>query len=286
MSDQEFFGLEDMYSSMVEIEGCIAKVCYKFTSEEDFSKIDNIAELQLVYWSEMIQRLHISGATTILRLKKWYESLECAYKANNYYGFCASLRGLLEACSDSFHSIGKVLLPISKNFSHIKISISGDADKTVLSSPLEDELIHYMFGRKLSAAEKEKFEDSHKAKQVRQYLNSIQSDSLNDLYSELCQVSHPSSLSFIPFMMDHPEHGLMLHNGPVDEVLNENIMDRYKSTIYETMEFALWPALCSLKLVNMLGGSLLEALYTKDKAFEGLEKHDLWIRLENLIQAS
>lgn len=283
MDNEGFFGIEKMYSSMIEAESCIAKVCYSFMPTEEFVKIKTMEESQLIYWSEIIQRLHISGATTVLRLKKWYESVDCAYKTKNYYGFCASLRGMLEACSDSFHSIGKVLLPVSEKFSHIKIAIEGDAKKPVLATELEDELIHYMCGRKLSAAEKNKYEDSHKAKQVRHYLDSIKSESLNSLYSELCQVSHPSAMSLTPFMMVHPKHGLMLHNEFLDEELNETIMVRYQATIYETMEFALWPALCSLKLVNMLGGSLLEALYTKDEALKGLEEHDLWDRLKKNI---
>lgn len=275
--------LSDLYSAIVDLESCLAKVAYKFTSEEDFSKIKSIEEMQLVYWSEIIQRLHVTGATTVLRLKKWYEAIDGSYKSKNYYGFCASLRGLLEACSDSFFSIGKIIIPIAENFSHIKDAIDGEAKKTVLATDIENELIHYIFGRKLSISERQSFEDSHKAKQVREYLDSIQSDSLNELYSELCQVSHPSLMSFIPFMMATSEHGLMLHNESIDEELNKNILERHRSTIYETTVFALGPALCSLKLVNLLSGSLLEALRTDERAFKGISEYDLWVKLETMI---
>ncbi|MBQ4844574.1 hypothetical protein [Pseudoalteromonas sp. MMG005] len=275
--------LSDLYSAIIEIESCLAKVAYKFTAEEDFSKVRSIRELQLVYWSEIIQRFHVCGATTILRLKKWYEAIDSSYKSKNYYGFCASLRGLLEACSDSFYSIGKVIIPISENFSHIKSAIDGKATELVLATEIENELIHYIYGRKLSASERESFEDSHKAKQVRQYLDSIQSENLNSLYSELCQVSHPSLMSFTPFMMETSDHRLVLHNEFIDEELNKNLLERHKSTIHETTVFALGPALCSLKLVNLLSGSLLEALHTDERAFENLGEYGLWVKLEAII---
>lgn len=283
MSSENTPLLSELYTAIVELENCLVKVAYKFLPDEGFSKLDSIEEMQLVYWSEMIQRLHICGATTILRLKKWYQAVDSAYKSENYYGFCASLRGLLEACSDSFYSIGKVIGPISDNFSHIKDSLDGIATTTVLATDLENELIHYIYGRKLSASERDTFDVSHNAKQVREYLNSVNSDSLNSLYSELCQVSHPSLMSFIPFMMETQEHGLMLHNESIDNELNKNLLERYHSTIHETTTFALGPAVCSLKLVNLLSGSLLEALKTDERAFSNLNDYALWASLEDKI---
>jgi len=127
------------------------------------------------------------------------------------------------------------------------------------------------------------FENSHKAKEIRDYLGSIQSDSLNNLHSELCQVSHPSFMSFIPFMMETEDQGLLLHNECLDDELNKNILGRHRSTIHETTLFALEQALCSLKLVNLLAGSLLEALHTNERAFENLNESSLWVHLEKTI---
>jgi len=284
MNKEKLESLSDLYSAIIEIESCLAKVSYKFTSVDEFSEISSVKELQLIYWSEIIQRLHVCGATTILRLKKWYEAIDCSYKSKNYYGFCASLRGLLEACSDSFYSIGKVILPIAENFSHIKTAIDGQAEQFIISEELENELIHYIYGRKLSASERENFDNSHKAKQVREYLNSMQSELLDSLYSELCQVSHPSLLSFLPFMMESSDHELVLHKEFIDEELNKDLLNRYRSTIFEATEYALGPALCSLKLVNLLSGSLLEALRTDERVFQDLNEYNLWVRLEKAIK--
>ncbi|ENU79711.1 hypothetical protein F975_02340 [Acinetobacter sp. ANC 3789] len=283
MDNEKSIMLSDLYSIIIEIESNLARVCYKFTPIDEFEKIDVIDKMQLIYWSEIIQRLHLSGVTTILRLKKWYEAIDCAYKSKNYYGFCASLRGLLEACADSFYSIGKVLIPISENFSHIKLALEGNVEKVLISHELENELIHYIYGRKLSENERGEFQDSHKAKQVREYLNSLQSESLNNLYSELCQVSHPSLMSFAPFLISTSDEELCLHNLCLDEELNNKILDEYRATIYDTTLFALGPSLCSLKLVNLLAGSFLEALKTNDKALETIHEYSLWIELEKII---
>lgn len=283
MNNKESKMLSDLYSIIIEIESSLARVSYKFTPMDEFKEINAIDKMQLIYWSEIIQRLHLSSATTILRIKKWYESVDCTYKSVNYYGFCASLRGLLEACADSFYCIGKVLIPISENFSHIKVALDGNAEKALLAEDLEKELIHYIYGRKLSANERGEFENSHNAKQVREYLDSVQSESLNNLYSELCQVSHPSLMSFAPFLIDTLDQGLLLHHQLLDEQLNNRILDEYRSTIYDTTLFALGPALCGLKLVNLLADSFLEALKTNEKALKTIHEYSLWVELEKII---
>jgi hypothetical protein len=121
--------LSDLYTILIEVENAIPAVIYNYTSEEDFLKIDNIPEFQLVYWSEAIQRLHACSSTTILRLKKWYDSTDAAYKAKNYYGFCSSIRGLIEACADSFYTLVRVIYPIAENFKHINSAINGEAQR-------------------------------------------------------------------------------------------------------------------------------------------------------------
>ncbi|MCP4986953.1 MAG: hypothetical protein GY928_13150 [Colwellia sp.] len=275
--------LSYIYSVLVEVDGYISKVAYKFIPEEQFKKIDNIPEMQLVYWSEIIQRFHISNATSLLRVKKWYEAMNAAYDNNNYYGFCAAIRGLLESCSDSFYSLGRVIFPIAENFNNIKIAIEGKSQKTLFAEEIEQELIHYIFGRKLSRSEQDMFPLSHNAKQVRKYLDSIDNASLNSLYSELCQISHPSIMSFLPFMMELDDHGLTLHNERIDNELNKNLLERHRKTIYNTTIYALGPSLCGLKIINKLNTPLLESLKTNEKAFKSLEGYGLWSSIEQAI---
>lgn len=278
--------LSDIYTVIIEVENALSAVVYNYISEEDYQKIDNIPELQLVYWSEIIQRLHICGATTIQRLKKWYEAINNSYETKNYYGFCASIRGLIEACSDSFFTLSRVIFPIAENFKHINEAIKGNAQRTVLSEEIEDYLIHYIFAQKLRASERRSSPQSHSAKQVREYLDSLDDDSINQLYAEMCQVSHPSKMSLIPFIMELEEHGLSLHKKDIDEELNKNLLDKHRDSIYNATAFALGTAQCSLKLINLFEGKLLESLQTDDSAFLSLDGNKLWEDIETKIKES
>lgn len=259
-----------------EVDGKIAQVGYKYQNIEEFKKIKRIEERQLIYWSEMLQRYHFSCATSLMRLKKWFELLQLSYEAENYYGFCTALRGIIEACSDSFYLFGKVTYTFADNFAHIKEAVIGKSKQTILSSEAEDELIHYMYARKLSKAEKKDNPDSHSAKFVSKYLENMKSEKLNELYSELCQVSHPSMMSLIPFIAATDEHAIILHNENADGELNKNILERFGDTIYDSVILAVIPALTGLRIINILESDLLSSLKTDDSAFTCLDGSDFW----------
>jgi hypothetical protein len=270
----------------MDVEESIPGIVYKFIPSEDFLKINNIPESQLIYWSEIIQRLHACSATTLLRLKKWIEAIQIAFEAENYYGFCASIRGLIEACSDSFYTLGNVIYPIAENFNQIRNATKGESNKILLCESIENHLIHYLLARKLTQAEKDSFPDSHNAKQVRKYLESLNNDNAIELYSELCQVSHPSTMSLIPFLIEHDEYGLTLYNEKIDDTLNRNILARHRETIYNCTVYALTTSLCGLKMINVFDVPLFESLHTDEKAFISLKGYPLWKSIEEQINKS
>ncbi|MDH5978543.1 hypothetical protein AB6C72_23615 [Vibrio splendidus] len=276
--------LESAFKLLNNVDKKIARVGYKYQSIEDFAKIDNVEELQLVYWSEMIQRYHFSCATTLLRLKKWYQSLFISYSSENYYSFCTSLRGLIEACSDSFYLLGRVMYSIAENIQHINVAVSGKAKKIVLSEETEDELIHYMYARKLNKKERGENPDSHNVKQVSKYLENMKSEKLNQLYSELCQVSHPSMMSLNPFVWSTDEHAIILHDENVDSALNENLIKRYAETIYDASMLAILPALSGLRIINQINADLLSSLRTEPSAFKCLDGSELWLSIESKLK--
>jgi hypothetical protein len=278
--------ISKLYSVLMDVEESIPGIVYKFIPSEDFLKINNIPESQLIYWSEIIQRLHACSATTLLRLKKWIEAIQIAFEAENYYGFCASIRGLIEACSDSFYTLGNVIYPIAENFNQIRNATKGESNKILLCESIENHLIHYLLARKLTQAEKDSFPDSHNAKQVRKYLESLNNDNAIELYSELCQVSHPSTMSLIPFLIEHDEYGLTLYNEKIDDTLNRNILARHRETIYNCTVYALTTSLCGLKMINVFDVPLFESLHTDEKAFISLKGYPLWKSIEEQINKS
>lgn len=278
--------LSDLYSVLLEAEGGLTQVVYKYTSEDDFAKIRNIPEMQLVYWGEIISRFHACSATTVVRLRKWYDAIEIAYKAPNYYGFCSSVRGLIEASADSFYTLGRTLYPIAQNFSHIRTALCGETLVPLFAQALEDDLIHYIFARKLSGNEKKSSPPSHSAKQVQEYLDCIKDEPVRELYAELCQVSHPSTMSLQPFMLEHQTYGLMFHTQNIDEELNKDLLRRHRPAIYTATLLALNTALCGLKLLNIFDIPFIESLKTNDDGLGALKSNPLWESIEGLVRDS
>lgn len=272
--------LQNILSYLSEVDKNISRVSYKFQPEGEFKKVDNVQEMSLIYWSEIIQRYHICCASTILRLKKWYEAMLISYENNNYYGFCSSLRGLIESSADSFSTLGSVTYSVIENISHITLSISGNADKLIISTEVEDELIHYIYGRKLSKEEKNLFPKSHNSKHVRDYLDSLKSEALISLYSELCQVSHPSMMSNTPFMISPDEHSIILHSEKIDRQLNDNLLSRHIENIFDATNLAIIPAISGFKIINDLNSELLESLTTSGDVFDRLVTSEFWANLE------
>jgi hypothetical protein len=278
--------LSPLYSVILDVEPKIRGVVYNYTSGENFLKIDSIAEMQLVYWSEIVQRMHVCAATSIKRIKKWYDAANSAYNADNYYGLCASLRGLVEACADTFYTAGRIIDPICTNFATIENALKGNATKVLLSEPIEDELIHYVFARKITTPEQGTVPISHEAKQVRTYLDSIADQGVLDLYAELCQVSHPSTISLLPFLLSTKEHSLILHKEQIDSQLNDNLLKRHKAAILTASNMSILPSMCILKLINEFDTPITEALRTDEQPLQPAIKSDLWKDMAGKIRAS
>ena len=162
-----------IYEALKVLDESLLTVNYKYMEEEGFSKLESVQDLQQIYWSEIIQRLHVFSCTSVKRLRKWYEAVNISYKLENYYGFCASLRGLLEATADTYFTASRVIHPISENHKMIEVALNGKAEVLSTAREVEDALIHYVFARKLSSKQKKESPESHSAKQVRDYIDSL-----------------------------------------------------------------------------------------------------------------
>jgi hypothetical protein len=278
--------LSPLYNVLADLEPVIRGVAYKYTPEDDFRAIYSLEEMQLVYWSEMLQRMHVCAATSIKRIKKWLDATHTAYEAENFYGFCAGLRGLVEACADTFHAVAQIIDPVCEDFATIERALRGEATTVLLSEQIEDVLIHYVFARKLSKAEKQQFHPAHDAKQVRAYLDSLSNPDLIELYAELCQVSHPSAISLMPFLIGTEEHPLMLHAEHVDRELNDQLLARHKETIVAACTVSVVPAMCILQLINQFDAPITEALRTEELYLTPAVETEFWQDMCDKLSAS
>jgi hypothetical protein len=278
--------LSPLYSVVLTLDEKIRGVAYSYTTNEDFLKAGSMEEMQLIYWSEIVQRIHVCGATSIKRVKKWYDAMQVAYQAKNYFAFCSAIRGLVEACCDTFYTVHRIINPICSAFAAIEVALNGKAKKALLCESLENDLIHYIFARKLTKAEKGKVPPSHDAKQVAAYLESVQDQGIRDLYDEMCQVSHPSTVSLVPFLLSTQEHSLLLHTSDVDDELNKQILLRHKGSILAASNYAILPAMCLLKYTNEFNAPLLEALRTDEEALAPAIDAPLWQSMKKQIDES
>jgi hypothetical protein len=278
--------LSPFYNVLIDLEPAIKGVAYKFTPENAFRKIDSVEEMQLVYWSEMLQRMHVCASTSVKRIKKWLEAVQSGYEADNYYGLCSAIRGLVEACADTFYAVAQIIDPVCMNFAVIEQALRGEAKGVLLSEQIENVLIHYVFARKLTKPERSSFPPEHEAEQVRTYLESLANPQISDLYSELCQVSHPSAISFLPFLMGTEEYPLIMHDEHVDRELNDDFLDRHKSAILTGCSVSVIPAMCILRLINEFDAPITEALRTDELALQPATESEFWEDMVAKIESS
>jgi hypothetical protein len=278
--------LSPIYNVLLRLEPKLRGYRYEFMSLEEYGKIRAVDELQYIYWGEIVQRMHICAVTSLRRIRKWLDVVEITYKADNYYGFCASLRGLVEACGDTYFAVSRVLEPACEHFAAIEIAVRGEASSMLVSHEIEDILIHYIHARKLSKSEKASYSPQHEAEQVRTYIGCLEHDDIVDLYAELCQVTHPSVASFMPFMLSTDEHPLFIHDTPVDTILNNDLLDRHKSGIVVACKLAVVPSMCILKVINEIDAPYTEALRTDEDVLRDAIESEFWKDLAAKMSSS
>jgi hypothetical protein len=168
---------------------------YVFTSTEEFRNLPPDA-MSKAYWEEMLCRVHWAATSNLARHKRWFEAAyDLSLGRSNYPGFCAALRGLVEAAADASHSLGAVPETLASHSSLIIESLSGHATFSAVSEDLESMLIHFQFARRLRAGEDAPA--THRAKRAADYIAAIQTElePVQPLYAELCEVVHPAAQS-------------------------------------------------------------------------------------------
>ena len=167
------------------------EIVYNFLDDDTFNKINYPPEKHRIYWIEFLKRIHIIVLVSCFKNLRWIESID--NNINNYYGFCSSLRCLIESISDTFYTLYKVPLTIASDFHVIKRQINLDSLILTNHTRLEKELLHYLQATKLNKLEKEKYPKYLETKNITEYINSIDDDgSIYNLYSFLCNITHPS----------------------------------------------------------------------------------------------
>ena len=205
--------LEDIFDGPIRSLSPVMDVCLKKAADMEYPFLDrdafdsiqasNPMEAGRLYWQEILYRAHWAANSSLARSKSWFDGILNACVTQNYLAFCGCLRSLIEATGDSFPTMIKVAKTLALEFDVVRQQLKAQGTTIVINKELEDELIHYLFARKLTKKELKTVPESHQAKQSYKYIEPFklinQTEALADMYSFLCQVVHPAAHSVHSF---------------------------------------------------------------------------------------
>lgn len=225
---------------------------------DDLYKIkfeDDVPGAARQLWLETLYRVHCNVLVSYFKTIRWIDGVNSALQSGVYYSFVSNLRGFIESCSDSFYSMRSVPLTIARDFEVIKRITNGTSEDIYISHQnLEETLIHFSHASKLDKEQKKLLPDHMNAKQVREYLSSISDpqDRIDTLYSYLCQIVHPASLSNkIILFFDKNDMYVNGHSNEVEQRLIKIVIEEFSEVIQSTFKIVFVNGLSCLNLVNM-----------------------------------
>lgn len=210
---------------------------YRISSIENADS--DLLKAMPIHWRELLERAHLASVHTVLRCARWVDATVAGYERHNLFGFCSSLRGLMEAGGDSTAALREAPVVFAEQRRAIAAILAGrpmsDGDKLLVhtSRELEDKLIHYTHGRKVG--KKEVTPKSHVAEPSYKYIDAmarVAGERTKDLYGELCSIVHPAHMSVIPhFDVEQTEHEtrLTLNEYEGDDI--DDLLCRYRGEI-------------------------------------------------------
>ena len=173
---------------------------YTIMDDEEYKDLleQDLSEAMRVYWTETLGRAHLASATAILRSRRWLSGVEQASAENNLLLFASVLRGLMESAADASTALIGTPLTLAHFHSAITESLEGRATSVLISSEVENELIHYSHARRLQRPERAHAPPTHEARQVQQYLQifgDLNAANVVRCYSDLCDLTHTGASS-------------------------------------------------------------------------------------------
>jgi len=227
---------------------------YAFLRNDVFHKISDDRRKMQIYWQEMFLRAHWAAMLNLRRHERWQSACIMAYEATNFYSFVASLRGLLEAALDAHYSLGPVPISFAEHYEHIQSALHGELNGALISSEIEDRLIHFVYARKLEKREQGIAPDSHEALDPREYRNALHlpgqyRDGFRRLYDELCAYCHPTAFSLRPLWRTLPD-GKITFVVLDDQQAIKQLVDTHREAIEFALGLSVTTSVLVLRTIN------------------------------------
>lgn len=212
-----------------------------------------------VYWKEMLMRAHWAGSTSACRHHRWLHGALTAAQSPNFLTFAASLRGLVEACADSYTSLSAIALTLGENYTKIRKAIAGCLDSLHVSQEIEDELIHFQFAGEHKAAN---LPSVYHSKKTRDYIQNIAGGEQDviSLYRSLCGLTHPADTS-LSWLVDRPDPSSVAFPGLGDWNAIKELCGQYRLAIGIVLQRGVNSDIILLKTLNEFQWPLVRTSY-------------------------
>lgn len=246
---------------------------------------ESLAKAELVAWTEVLGRSYLASAGAIVRSQQWLAGVGVTYQSGLFLPFCAALRGLIESAADTCHAFLGVPLRLAYSRVHVHAALTGTGCGNFPSSELEDALIHFSHGRKLSKPESKANPGSHQARSNRDYIDVIKKmePSIELLYTQLCELSHPAADSV--HWMNEVNPGLpwtirFVGTGKSSACIVA-ILSEYRDAIVNVLQGAFNAPLVTLKVLSMFDMPELAVKGMEEICLDGIP---LWHKVRQVMQ--
>ena len=171
---------------------------YTFVSDEWFSnwlgsEQYTVEKRNYIIALELIEKAHLASVTALLRAKRWADATCLMFENDNFVGWAASFRGLLESAGDAYDGLARIPTALALHHRGISLCLAGKEHNWVGAKELEDALDHFVHAKWMQTRKA----DLLKAKDNIYYVKTLHRviPDVDKLYHRLCAICHPSSAS-------------------------------------------------------------------------------------------
>lgn len=284
---------EQYYAIYNEIVGKIEHKRYQYVDAIGYLNIfvnglndGNVQESQKIYWQEILRRVHFASVISLIRSKKWLDGIIFGMETKNLLVFCSSLRGFLEATVDSYYSLEALPTSMALNFKKINLAVKGELNSLFFCGEIENKLIHFQFAKK---GKRGKDAEVNIALSNVEYIKKfdLENKGTKELYSDLCEVTHPASDSVNCFTNEKvvsENYSYIVTGIDTDGTKILELINKYSTQIEELLKIGIGLYCICLKILTLFDYEEVHSDYIDKTIFSKLLSKDSWNEILEMIE--
>ena len=231
---------------------------------------------------ELLYNCHMSAILGMIRNARWIDACWREYEARNLLAWANNMRALIESVADSYTDTFLLAFSIAENKNSFLSALGGfSGDRLYSVEALENKIVHFFQGRKLTKLERAVLPNTHEAKQAREYLETLEASGLGGvkaLYSRLSEISHPTSHSLKPLYRKDDAGGWAVVEDQDMEIIQSIVSDN-DPIFSRLLAYAFIP---NFYLLRVLAKFKIFPLHPELKKFD-FSPYPKWEELKGLI---